>query len=99
MCNNYPKLESAEMLTNNMLKLVFENGDVRYLRSHLLNEVVDSYSLSKGKNRKVMLFGTPYMSAFGTEYEIKPDGTLILNGKDVYTPKELWEDSKLHIYS
>lgn len=101
MGKKYPKLKEAEMLTNNMLLLTFENGENKYLRSHLLEDVVDSYSLKKpkGKSRKVMLFGTPYLSAYGTECDIKEDGTLIVNGKDFYTPKELWEDSKDHIYN
>ncbi|BAO07018.1 MULTISPECIES: hypothetical protein [Enterococcus] len=33
----------------------------------------------------------------GSTIEIQPDGTLVLNENDYYSPEELWNDSKEHI--
>lgn len=99
MKKSYPKLIKAEVLTNNMIHLTFDNNQEKYLRSHLLNDIVGSYSLKKDIPRRVLLFGTPYLSAYGSKYEIQNDGSLLLNNSDMYTPQELWENSKSHIYN
>ena len=33
----------------------------------------------------------------GSTIEIQPDGTLVLNENDYYSPEELWNDSKEHM--
>lgn len=96
----YPKLLSAEMLINNMICLKYENEQTRYLQSHYIQDYVDAFSPSRGKGKMRRIIFTPAaMAAWGSSFEIQENGDLLLNGKDRYRAKDLWENSSEHIYS
>lgn len=82
---------------SSFLKITFDNGETRYLRSHFNRDFVDAFSPSKGKGKRALLFGGNMHNWIGTEIKIEDDGTVILNEKDIYTPEELWNDSREHV--
>ncbi|MGH1749468.1 hypothetical protein [Enterococcus raffinosus] len=84
------KVENAA----NYLMITFDNGETRYLRSHYLDDYLDAYSLKKGRGKRHLLLGGPANIWFGSEFEILEDGTVLLFGKDRYSPQELWYESR-----
>lgn len=85
------KVENAA----NYLMITFDNGETRYLRSHYLDDYLDAYSLKKGRGkRRLLIGGGPATMWLGTEIEILNDGTVLLFGKDRYSPQELWYESR-----
>ena len=85
------KVENAA----NYLMITFDNGETRYLRSHYLDDYLDAYSLKTGRGKRRLFFGGgPSTMWLGTEIEILEDGTVLLFGKDRYSPQELWYDSQ-----
>lgn len=94
-----PKLKEAAMLPNGLLYLTFDNGEKRYLMANLTKDYLDAWSASRGKGKRIMVMVSPFLTWFGNEFDIQEDGTLILNGKGVYTPEILWEHSRKHIAS
>jgi hypothetical protein len=91
-----PKVTRIENASN-VLVIEFDNGETRYLKSHYAKDLVDAYSPTKGKGKRSLLMAFGSSNWIGTEIEITEEGSVILNGKDVYSPEELWYDSKSHI--
>lgn len=87
------KIDNAASL----MMIEFDNGETRYLRSHYNKDMVDAYSPSKGQGKRVLILGNIH-NWVGTDFKIQDDGTVVLNEKDIYTPEELWNDSKEHVY-
>ncbi|WP_440895417.1 hypothetical protein ACS127_12725 [Amphibacillus sp. Q70] len=96
MSNQVPKAVKVENNAN-ILRIEFDNGVVKYLKSHYNEDLVNSYSLKKGKGKRINLILAPHNMWIGTEITIKSDGTVILNEKDKYTPEELWNNGREHI--
>lgn len=94
MTNQLPKAVKVEMMAT-ILKIEFDNGSIKYMKSHLNEEYAKSFSLEKGKKKNILL--APHTTWLGTEIEIKEDGTIVLNGKDEYSPSEVWNESKEYI--
>jgi hypothetical protein len=90
----YPKLKDAEMLSGGILLLTFDNSEHRYLMSHYNQQI--SKSFTSGTNF-IHGLASSRGPGFGNVAEVQPDGSLIVNDKDVYTPQELWENSSEHI--
>ncbi|MFV0559787.1 MAG: hypothetical protein ACK5NA_03625 [Enterococcus sp.] len=92
------KIPKAVHATNaaNLLKIEFDNGETRYIKSSWVQEILDGFALKKGKKRNLLLVGKNMW--LGTEIEIDIHGNLIVNGTDVYTPEELWKKSKKHVH-
>lgn len=88
-----PKARKVEMASN-ILKIEFDDGSVKYLKSHYNNELAETYSPSKGKNKRKNILLSSFDIWLGTTSKIEEDGTVILNENDIYTPDELWNDSK-----
>lgn len=90
--NTLPK---AVKVTNiaNILHIEFDNGTTKFLKTHYVKDLTDALSLNNGKGKRANLLLLSRNVWVGTETEIKSDGTVILNGKDVYTPEELWYES------
>jgi hypothetical protein len=95
MDNKIPKAVNVEMAST-ILKIDFDNGQTKYLRSRLNKVLTEAYSLKKGTKRNMLL--TPYDVWIGSDLAIKEDGTVVLNGTDEYSPDELWNESKEHIH-
>ncbi|WP_302371953.1 helix-turn-helix domain-containing protein [Enterococcus asini] len=87
-----PKLVQVAV-TASYLVLTFDNQETRYLRSHLAQDQAAAYS-AQGTGKRALLLAQSRQSWLGTTSEILPDGTLVLNDTDRYTPEELWYDSK-----
>nr|WP_238786646.1 hypothetical protein [Vagococcus coleopterorum] len=84
------KVENAA----NILKIEFDNGEIKYLQTHYISNMKDAFSVSKGKGKRKNLLVNPTTMWIGCEIDIKPDGTVTINENDHYTPEELWHDSK-----
>ncbi|WP_241161908.1 MULTISPECIES: hypothetical protein [unclassified Enterococcus] len=50
MNNQMPKAVNVEMMST-ILKIEFDNGETRYLKSHLNKEHAEAYSMKKGKKK------------------------------------------------
>lgn len=87
-----PKLVQMAV-TASYLVLTFDNQETRYLRSHLAQDQAAAYS-AQGTGKRALLLAQSRQSWLDTTSEILPDGTLVLNDTDRYTPEELWYDSK-----
>lgn len=98
MDKQIPKAVKAEMEAN-FLKIQFDNGAVKYLRSHYNEDLMDAFSLKKGKGKRINLLLAPHNMWIGARISIENDGTVILNGNDRYSPQELWEKGREHISS
>ncbi|WP_414839604.1 hypothetical protein [Carnobacterium sp. TMP28] len=96
MSKQIPKAIKVEMVAS-ILKIEFDNAKVKFLRSHYNKDIVDSFSLKKGKKKRFNLLLAANNSWLGSETAIESNGTVILNGKDSYTREELWNESKVHI--
>lgn len=97
MMDTNPKAVKVENLAN-ILRVEFDNGVVKYLQSHWVQELSDAFSLSKkgkGKRRNLLLVGRNRW--IGSKIVIEDDGTVILNDTDKYSSEELWEKGKSHI--
>jgi hypothetical protein len=101
MNEEIPKVKKAAMLPNNFIMLDFDNGQRRYLPSHYMSQYENAFSgdaeVTKGTRRTIFI--PPTLAFWGAEFEIRVDGTVILNEKDHYTREELWQDSVAHISS
>ncbi|WP_165005734.1 hypothetical protein [Enterococcus sp. ZJ1668] len=97
MENQLPKAVKAENLAN-ILRVKYENGEVRYLKTHWVGEVTDAFRFGKnGKGKRKNLLALSRNMWIGSEVKLEDDGTVILNGKDRYTPEELWYEGKKSI--
>lgn len=91
---NIPKAINVENAAN-ILVIEFDNGETRYLKSHYIKDYLDAYSLKRGHGkRRLLLWGGPAYMWLGSEFEILEDGTVLLFGKDKYSPQELWYESQ-----
>ncbi len=89
-----PKAVKVENAAN-ILVITFDNGEIRYLKSHYINDYLDAYSLKKGHGkRRLLLGGGPATMWLGTEIELLEDGSVLIFGKDKYSPQELWYESQ-----
>lgn len=77
----------------NVIQIEFDNGQYRYMRTHFINDYLLAWSPKKGKGKRKNLWLPPTWEWLGSNAQIQPDGTVILFDKDVYTAKELWENS------
>lgn len=91
-----PKVKNIESLSS-IFKLTFDNGETRYMKSHFNKDIVDAYSLEKGKGKRAMLMASATTGWMGANFEIKSSGEVIVNGSDHYSPEELWYESKASI--
>jgi transcriptional regulator with XRE-family HTH domain len=93
-----PKAVNVENMAG-FLRITFDNDEIRYLRSHLFEGMIDLFSPSRGKGKRGPLMFGKYNSYnwIGSQFEIKESGEVVLNGTDFYSPEELWYDSKEHI--
>lgn len=96
MSKQIPKAVKVEMSAS-ILKVQFDNGQIKYLKSHYNDDIVDSVSPKKGKGKRLSLFLASHNSWLGTTTSIENDGTVVLNEKDKYTAEELWTKGKEHI--
>lgn len=94
MGEQVPKAAKVEMMST-ILKVEFQDGTIKYLKSHLNKEYSEAFSFKKDKKKNILL--APHTTWLGTEIQIKENGTVILNEKDEYSPEELWNNSKEHI--
>lgn len=92
MVRDIPKAVKVENVAN-ILKIEFDNGKTKYLKSHYVKEMSDALSLSKGKGKRANLFVLSSNVWIGSKFTIEDDGTVIMNEKDKYSPEELWEHS------
>ena len=94
-----PKAVKVDNMSG-FLRITFDNDEIRYLRSHIFEGMLDLFSPKRGKGKRGPLMFGKYNSYnwIGSQFEIKDTGEVILNGTDVYSPEELWYDSKEHIY-
>ncbi|ENZ5599486.1 hypothetical protein DW624_RS11800 [Enterococcus hirae] len=94
MNNQIPKAVKVEMMST-FLKIEFDNGVIKYLKSHLNKEHAEAYSMKKGKKKNVLL--APNVTWLGSDIKINTDGSIVVNENDEYSPSELWNESKEHI--
>ncbi|HIB3155011.1 TPA: hypothetical protein ACWWTM_002371 [Enterococcus faecium] len=97
MEESFPKAVKVENIAN-ILKVTFENGEVKYVKSHWIEEITDALQFGKkrrGKRKNLLALSTNMW--IGTEVTIEADGTVFINGKDKYTPQELWLKGENHI--
>lgn len=92
MIKEFPKAVNVKNLSN-ILQIEFDNGQTKYLRSHYTKEMSDAFSPSRGKGKRANLLAVSTNMWIGSEFEIEDDGTVVMNGKDKYTPEELWKKS------
>lgn len=78
----------------NILQIEFDNGVVKYLKSHWTETITDALSPGKGKGKRASLLVLSRNMWVGTEVVIEEDGTVVLNGTDRYSPEELWKESR-----
>ncbi|GEK36952.1 hypothetical protein ACFFRT_05210 [Enterococcus thailandicus] len=83
-----PKAIKVENVAN-ILKVDFDNGQTKYLKSHWVEDLGDAFKLNSKGARKNLL-GTTTNMWIGSKAEIQPDGTVVLNETDRYTAEELW---------
>ncbi|MDT2836529.1 hypothetical protein P7H50_06465 [Enterococcus durans] len=92
MTKQFPKAVRAENLAN-VLKVEFEDGSTRFIRTHWVGDMTDSLQFGKrGKGKRKLLLTVSRNMWIGSNITIEDDGTVVLNGKDRYTSEELWRD-------
>ncbi|MBE8849181.1 hypothetical protein ABQE22_11830 [Enterococcus durans] len=92
MTKQFPKAVRAENLAN-VLKVEFEDGSMKFIRTHWVGDMTDSLQFGKrGKGKRKLLLTVSRNMWIGSNITIEDDGTVVLNGKDRYTPEELWHD-------
>ena len=97
MEESFPKAVKVENIAN-ILKVTFENGEVKYVKSHWTEEITDALQYKKkGRGKRKNLLALSTNMWIGTEVTIEADGTVFINGKDKYTPQELWLKGENHI--
>lgn len=97
MEESFPKAVKVENIAN-ILKVTFENGEVKYVKSHWTEEITDALQFAKkGRGKRKNLLALSTNMWIGTEVTIEADGTVFINGKDKYTPQELWLKGENHI--
>jgi prefoldin subunit 5 len=84
---NYPKLVKAEMLSTQVLRLEFDNDEIRYVTTKLRQTIIDK------KHKLTGLLAVGNMSWLGNEIEISAEGELTINGKEHYSSEELYRES------
>lgn len=92
MTENIPKVVKVGNAAN-ILELTFDNGQTKYLRTHNVQDHLDSWSAKRGKGKRINLFLNPANVWPGSDPRILADGTVVLFEKDKYTPTELWQNS------
>ncbi len=94
MMEQIPKAVHAENLAN-ILKVEFADGSMKFLRTHWVGEMTDSLQFGeRGKGKRKLLLALSRNMWIGSNIHIEEDGTVVLNGKDRYTPEELWHEGK-----
>lgn len=88
MKEQVPKAIKVENVAN-ILKVDFDNGQTKYLKSHWVEDLGDAFKLNSKGARKNLL-GMPANMWIGSKTEIELDGTVVLNETDRYTSEELW---------
>lgn len=97
MEESFPKAVKVENIAN-ILKVTFENGEVKYVKSHWTEKITDALQFGKkGRGKRKNLLALSRNMWIGTEVTIEADGTVFINGKDRYTPEELWYKGKKSI--
>lgn len=97
MEESFPKAVKVENIAN-ILKVTFENGEVKYVKSHWTEEITDALQFGKkGRGKRKNLLALSRNMWIGTEVTIEADGTVFISGKDRYTPEELWYKGKKSI--
>lgn len=91
-----PKAVHVENAAN-ILVIKFDNGETRYLRSHYIEDYLDAYSVKKGHGKRRLFLTSPAAMWLGSDFEILQDGTVVLFGKDSYSPEELWYNSQPNV--
>lgn len=81
----------------NLLKVDFEDGTTKYLKSNWVEKMTNAFSPEKTKNRASTLFLMGRNMWVGSKIEITEDGTVIVNDSDKFTSEELWRNGKDHI--
>lgn len=90
MINQYPKAVRAENLAN-ILKVEFDDGSTKFIRTHWVGDMTDSLQFGKrGKGKRKLLLALSRNMWIGSNITIEDDGTVVLNETDRYTPEELW---------
>jgi hypothetical protein len=93
MQNSFPQAVHAELSTH-ILKVTFDNGAVRYLLDHTARTQHDFWTKKEGVTVKnALATRVSWASWLGNAITVADDGTVTLNGTDVYTPEELWSAS------
>lgn len=95
MSQTIPKVVSADMLPNLRLFVKFDNGEVRYVKTELLEFVIKQSSLSTEN------FGglaQPSMTSYwwGKHTNIVDDGEAINVNGNKLTAEELWTNGTTH---
>ena len=63
-----------------------------------VEEITDALQFGKkGRGKRKNLLALSTNMWIGTEVTIEADGTVFINGKDKYTPQELWLKGENHI--
>lgn len=92
MTKQFPKAVRAENLAN-ILKVKFEDGSTKFIRTHWVGDMTDSLQFEKrGKGKRKLLLTVSQNMWIGSNITIEDDGTVVLNGKDRYTSEKLWRD-------
>lgn len=93
-----PKAVQVDNMST-FLRVTFDNGAVKYLRSNLNKDIVrHPLTREKANGKRSIFFSGVRNQWIGAEFEIKEDGEVIMNGTDHYSPQELWYDSDEHLY-
>lgn len=93
-----PKAVKVENMAS-FLKITFDNGEEKYLRSHINKDVVKHpFTREKANGKRTIFFAGPRYNWIGAEFEIMETGEVIMNGTDHYSPEELWYDSDEHVW-
>ena len=92
MTKQFPKAVRAENLVN-ILKVKFEDGSTKFIRTHWVGDMTDSLQFGKrGKGKRKLLLTVSQNMWIGSNITIEDDGTVVLNGKDRDASEKLWRD-------
>lgn len=83
-----PKITEVKRLGNNLLLLTFNHEMKKALHLHFIDDLGVQNLLGHH------FFGLLGIGKSKNQFKIEPDGTLIVNETDVYTPEELWKNSE-----
>lgn len=93
-----PKAVKVENLAT-FLRVTFDNGETRYLRTRLNEDIVQHpFTRKKENGKRSVFFAGARQQWIGSDFEIKANGEVVMNGTDSYSSEELWYDSKSQIH-